>query len=262
MDAEARITVRDLRTGIETDQLVVYYQPKISIKAKGDQEIVGCEALVRWRHPQHGLMFPDEFIPLAEKSGLIVALTDCVVGATVKQIRRWRDDGLRLTVAVNIAPQLLDDLGLPDRIHERLKEYDLQTSQLVLEVTESGAMENAARAMEILARFRLKGFGLSLDDFGTGYSSLVQLHRMPFNEMKIDKSFLMAMDQDEEARNIVSSIIDLGHNIGLQLCAEGVETRESLDMLRSLGCELAQGYYMSPPIPGDEIAPWRNQWKN
>lgn len=261
MDGGTSITERDLREAIEGDQLVAYYQPKIKLSAEGDWGVASCEALVRWEHPQRGMIFPDAFIPLAEESGLILPLTEYVVGAVVRQIRHWQDDGLSLSVAVNIAPQLLDDPKLPDRLHDLVKEYDLPASRLILEITESGAMADAAHTMEILTRCRLKGFGLSLDDFGTGYSSLVQLHRMPFSEMKIDRSFVMDMDRDEEAKIIVRSIVDLGHNIGLSICAEGVETQEALDYLSSLNCETAQGYHMSRPIPAEEILPWCNQWR-
>lgn len=261
MDADTSVTEQDLREAIEGDQLVVYYQPKIKLSTGGDRDVAACEALVRWEHPRRGMIYPDAFIPLAEESGLISTLTEFVVGAVVRQIRRWQDDGLSLSVAVNIAPQLLDDPKLPDRYHDLVKKYDLQASQLILEITESGAMADAAHTMEILTRCRLKGFGLSLDDFGTGYSSLVQLHRMPFSEMKIDRSFVMEMDRDEEAKIIVRSIANLGHNIGLSICAEGVETQEALNYLGSLNCETAQGYHMSRPLPAEEILPWCNHWR-
>jgi len=260
VDAVFQITERDLREAIEGAQLVVYYQPKVSLSAEEGFDVHACEALVRWQHPQYGMVFPDAFIPLAEATGLISPLTDRVVAATVNQIRLWEDQGLSLSVAVNLTPRLLDDLELPDRFSDLMERHGLPASRLIVEITESGAMADATKTTDILVRFRLKGFGLSLDDFGTGYSSLVQLHRMPFSEMKIDRSFVMDMDHDEEAKAIVHSIVHLGHNLGLHLCAEGVETLDSLKWLREAGCETAQGYYMSRPIPAEDVPSWRDEW--
>ena len=193
VEEERPVTADDLRRAIEDGQLVVHYQPKADLKSERVFRVEACEALVRWEHPRHGMMTPRMFISLAESSGLIAPLTEHVLGVVVRQLKSWNDAGLTLSVAVNIAPQLLEDLTLPDRISTLLTEHGVEPSQVILEITESGAMANAARTMDILIRFRLKGFGLSLDDFGTGYSSLIQLHRMPFNEMKIDKSFVLEL---------------------------------------------------------------------
>ncbi|MDP6388391.1 MAG: EAL domain-containing protein, partial [Alphaproteobacteria bacterium] len=214
----------------------------------------------RWQHPQHDLLMPDEFIPLAEESGLISALTDFVLEEAIKQMRLWRDDGLPMSVAVNLAPQLLHQMDLPDRVGEMLKSHDMKGDNLILEITETAAMTDTTRTMDILTRFRIKDIGLSIDDFGTGYSSFVQLYRMPFSELKIDKSFVLDMHQDEEAEIIVRSIANLGHNLGLSLCAEGVETRESLDLLRSFGCEKMQGYLVSRPLEADALGDFVADW--
>jgi EAL domain-containing protein (putative c-di-GMP-specific phosphodiesterase class I)/CheY-like chemotaxis protein len=249
---DVSVTEASLAAAIQNKELVVFFQPKIDLET-ADLRVAGAEALVRWNRPGIGLVFPDAFIPLAEASGLIGPLTDLVLESTVRQLHAWREDGLDLTIAVNLSRHLLGDTTLPDRLTRLLGEIGVPTSRLSLEITETGVMADAVRTMEILTRFRLKGFGLSIDDFGTGYSSLVQLHRMPFSEMKIDRSFTMEMDQDEEAKKIVHSIAELAHSIGISLCAEGVETQTQLDYLRSIDCHTAQGYFFAKPLPADKF---------
>lgn len=247
------ISEDDLREAIDTGQLRVYYQPKTDLTSDGVWVIGSVEALVRWQHPELGLVMPDEFIPLAEKTGLIASLTDVVLRKALEQVKLWHDKGYPLSVAVNMAPQLLSDLEFPDRLSDLLSECQVDASALLLEVTESGAMADVALTMDILSRLRLKGIGLSIDDFGTGHSSLVELYRMPFSELKIDKSFVMDIGKEEEASIIVRSLVTLAHNLGLVVCAEGVETQQALDLLRSVGCEKAQGYFISKPIPETEL---------
>lgn len=181
---------------------------------------------------------------------------DFVLGAALAQVGRWRDDGLTLTVAINFPPQLLTDLTFPDRLADQLREYGVDASQVILEITESGAMADTANTMDILTRLRLKGVKLSMDDFGTGYSSLVELYRMPFSELKIDKSFVMNVTEDHEAEAIVRSVVALGHNLGLEVCAEGVESKAAMDLLRAIHCDKAQGYYISEPKPVEEMTQW------
>ncbi len=243
----------DLREAIEKRQLRVHYQPKIDLTSGPVGTVNGVEALVRWQHPELELVMPDEFIPLAERTGLIGALTDVVLREALEQVKLWQDGGHRLSVAVNLAPQLLSDLEFPDRISDLLGEYRVDASAMMFEITESGAMADVALTMDILTRLRLKGVGLSIDDFGTGYSSLVELYRMPFSELKIDKSFVMDIGKGEEAAVIVRSLVNLAHNLGLTVCAEGVETQEALDLLQSLGCEKAQGYLIGNPVPATEL---------
>lgn len=248
------ITEQGLLKAIEEGQLVIHYQPKMEFGEGASQAIKSVEALVRWEHPHYGLVMPDDFIPLAEETGLISPLTDYVLQAAAEQMAKWEHDGVVLSVAINIAPQLLSHLGLPDHFSALMAEHGLPPSRLILEITESAAMADTTRTMDILARFRLKEMGLSMDDFGTGYSSLVELCRMPFNELKIDKSLVMEVHMNEEAKLIVRSIVDLAHNLGLRVCAEGTETIEAMDFVESIGCELTQGYYLSKPLPPDALA--------
>ncbi len=257
---ERPITEHDLGEAISAGELVLHYQPKVNLGSEGSWEVNSLEALVRWDRPGHGLVPPDEFIPLAEKSGLIVSLTDYVLHAALKQIAQWRKHGLSVAVAVNLAPQILSDLGLPNRISDLLEEYGVDGSALIVEITESAAMMDSALTMDILTRLRLKGIELSLDDFGTGYSSLVELYRMPFSEMKIDKSFVIDVNRDKEAEIIVRSIVELGHNLGLKVCAEGVETEETIDLLRSIACDKAQGYFISKPLPPSDAMALIDTW--
>jgi EAL domain-containing protein (putative c-di-GMP-specific phosphodiesterase class I)/ActR/RegA family two-component response regulator len=247
------IDKKDLEAAIFAGQVVPYFQPKVSLRNGTGFDIAACEALARWNHPKRGLVPPDEFIPLAEKSGLIASLTDRVLGAAIAQASDWRDKGLTLSISANVSPFLLGDLLLPDRIEALAESHGVPAAAIVLEITESGAMADATASMDILTRFRLKGFGLSLDDFGTGYSSLVQLHRLPFNEMKIDKSFVREIGVNREAEKIVRSIAGLAGGLGLNLCAEGIETNEALDFLRALECDTGQGYLIGKPMPADEF---------
>jgi EAL domain-containing protein (putative c-di-GMP-specific phosphodiesterase class I)/CheY-like chemotaxis protein len=249
----------DLRRGIANNEFVPYYQPKASLVQSG-WIIDGVEALARWQHPRLGLVMPHEFIPLAEQTGLIGQLTSVMLSAALKQVRAWQQQGLRLTCAVNLPPSLVTDLSLPDRVASLLAENGVDGSQLVLEITETATIQNPTATMAILTRLRVKRVGLSLDDFGTGYSSLTQLYQMPFNEMKIDKSLVMNVPHSREANTMVGSLIELGHNLGLKICAEGVENRAALDMLAIMGCDRCQGYFISRAVPAAEIASFAMQW--
>ncbi|HJR71073.1 MAG TPA: EAL domain-containing response regulator [Gammaproteobacteria bacterium] len=254
-----QVDVEDLRRGIASGELVPYYQPKASLVQNG-WVVDGVEALARWQHPRLGLVMPNEFIPLAEQSGLIGELTDAMLRAALLQVRSWQQQGLRLTCAVNLPPSLVTDLRFPDRLTALLAEHGVDGGQLVLEITETATIQNPTATMGILTRLRVKRIGLSLDDFGTGYSSLTQLYQMPFNEMKIDKSLVMNVPHSREANTMVGSLIELGHNLGLKICAEGVENRAALDMLAIMGCDRCQGYFISRAIPAAEIASFVTQW--
>jgi EAL domain-containing protein (putative c-di-GMP-specific phosphodiesterase class I)/CheY-like chemotaxis protein len=256
---DPEVNVADIRRGLDAGEFVPYYQPKASLLDNG-WVIDGVEALARWQHPRLGLVMPDEFIPLAERSGLIGDLTNTMLAAGLKQIRAWQQQGLRLTCAVNLPPSLVTDLSFPDRVAALLAENGIDGSQLVLEITETATMQNPTTTMDILTRLRVKRIGLSLDDFGTGYSSLTQLYQLPFNEMKIDKSLVMNVPHSREANTMVSSLIELGHNLGLKICAEGVENRAALDMLAIMNCDRCQGFFISRPVPARDIPSLVNHW--
>jgi EAL domain-containing protein (putative c-di-GMP-specific phosphodiesterase class I) len=249
----------DLKRGIAAGEIVPYYQPKASLTERG-WVVDGVEALARWQHPRLGVVMPDEFVPLAERTGAIGDLTSSVLGAALAQVRAWNDEHLKLSCAVNVPPTLVTDLSFPDRVAALLRRFSLDGSQLVLEITETATMQNPTMTMDILARLRVKRIGLSLDDFGTGYSSLTQLYQMPFNEMKIDKSLVINVPHSREANTMVGSLIELGHNLGLKICAEGVENRAALDMLAILRCDRCQGFFISRAVPAHDIPSLVSRW--
>lgn len=242
------ITEHDLRRALESRQLILHYQPKIARQEASGWLIEGAEALVRWQHPKFGLLMPDTFIPLAEATGLMMELTNYVIRAAVVQIRAWQERGLDMNVAVNISGSCISDRQFPDRLVDLLAKYGVENSKLTLEVTESSAMKDPTGSIDVLARLRLKGIQLSIDDFGTGYSSLGQLFRMPFSELKIDRSFVAEIIHNPEAKAIVTASINLAHNLNMSVCAEGVESQEILDFLEAEGCDTVQGYLISKPI--------------
>ncbi len=243
----------ELRRAIDVGELVLHYQPKADLKTG---HVTGVEALVRWNHPQRGLVRPDEFIPLAQKTGVIVPLTFFVLNDALRQCRTWLLEGLDLCVGVNLSARNLLDVHLPDTVGELLTKWEVPPSLLELEITESTILADPVRAMNILSRLSGMGIRLAIDDFGTGYSSLAYLKRLPVDELKIDKSFVQGMEEDENDAVIVRSTIDLGRNLGLRVVAEGVETAEAWRQLAALGCDVAQGYYLSRPVPANELAAW------
>ena len=247
------ITTHELNTAIADGQFVNHYQPKVCLRDGPTSEIREVEALVRWLHPVHGLISPDRFLLAVEDAGLMLPMTRTVAANACRQIREWEKAGIPACVAVNIAPRLLTNLSLPDEIAAIAEQHGVHTSNLVIEITESGVMEDTARAMDILTRFRLKGFQLSLDDFGTGFSSLIHLYRMPFGELKIDQSFVREVSTNEEARVIVRATTEMAHNLNLTVCAEGVASENDLRFLSLTGCDKAQGYFIGRPIAGDQI---------
>lgn len=241
------ISSSDLNLALELGQLQVYYQPKARRVASG-WRVDAAEALVRWRHPKFGLMLPNEFIPLAESSGVIGPLTDFVFREVARQINAWELEGHSYKVSVNCSVALINDLLFPDRLAGFLKEYNVDPAKVVVELTESAAMLDPQLTMDILARLRLKNFGLSVDDFGTGFSSLAQLYRMPFNELKIDSSFVREMVKDPEAHTIVETLVVMAKKLGMQVCAEGVESSEALALLGEMNCDSVQGFLISPAV--------------
>jgi diguanylate cyclase (GGDEF)-like protein len=241
----------DLRRAVENNELQLAYQPKVAIATR---RVTGVEALVRWTHPKLGPVPPAEFVPLAEQTGGSRQLTDWVLRAAIRQMADWRRGGLTLDVAVNLSAGDIADAALGDAILRLLAEYRVASTSLVLEITESAMMRDpitAARNMELL---RVAGVRFAIDDFGTGYSSLSQLRKLPVDELKIDRSFVSRAHLDADDASIVSSTIELGHNLGLKVVAEGVEVADTLLMLRSLGCDYAQGYLISKPVAADAVA--------
>ncbi len=243
----------DLRRALERGELVLHYQPKVSIST-GD--VVSAEALVRWAHPDRGMIFPDAFIPLAEHTGLIGPLTRYVLNAALAQARVWSDSGRPLAVSVNLSARNLLDENLPVQVAELLTGHGVTAEMLELEVTESALMTDPVRAQRLLEQLSALGVRISIDDFGAGYTSLGQLKDLPVDELKIDKSFVMTMTEDRCNALIVHSVVDLGHNLGMTIVAEGVETEQALTALRGFGCDIAQGYHLSRPITADALDAW------
>ena len=245
--------VTELRRAMEDEEFVLFYQPKVDLRTG---EAVVVEALCRWDHPMRGMIPPSEFIPLAEHTGLIEPLTMYVLDKALRQVSQWREQDVDLTVAVNMSPRNHLDLHFPDHVDALLKKWRLPPGALHLEITESTLVADPTRAMAILGRLNQMRVEMSIDDFGTGYSSLGHLRKLPVKELKIDKSFVMNMGIDESDAIIVRSTIDLGRNLGLRVVAEGVETAEIWRQLVVLGCDYAQGFYRSRPMPADEMPRW------
>jgi EAL domain-containing protein (putative c-di-GMP-specific phosphodiesterase class I) len=255
----ARISIDELRQAIEEHELIVHYQPKV-VRAQGDWHVKSAEALVRWRHPRLGLLYPGEFLPLAEQSGLILNVTDFVLTDAIRQIGHWRARGLDLGAAVNLSPKLVQDLEFPDRLSRIFKEFEVRPEQLTLEVTEAASLDNPELVMDIFTRLRVKGVGLSLDDFGIGTSSLTQLYKMPFSEVKIDGLLTSEVTSSKAAATVVRAIIELAHNLSLTACAEGVETSPVFEFLDQAGCDALQGDFIAQAMPAAEIESFINVW--
>jgi len=244
----------ELRRAIENGDLFLQFQPQVAI---GTGEVIGAEALVRWRHPTRGIVCPDDFVPLAERTGLIGPLTTFVLNVAVSQAKVWSDAGRPLPVAVNLSVRNLADDDLPRQVGALLKAHQVPASLLKLEVTESAIMFDPMRAATVLRQLADLGVEISIDDFGAGYTSLGQLKNLPVTEFKIDRSFVMNMNNDASDALIVQSVVDLGHNLGLTIVAEGVENSAALEQLAAYGCDAAQGYYLCRPVCADDFDAWR-----
>jgi diguanylate cyclase (GGDEF)-like protein len=256
-DSTRLVLLGDLRRALDTtDQLVVHYQPKISLQLG---ELCGVEALVRWQHPERGLVQPLDFIPIAETTGLINRLTTHVLRLAIGQARTWLDTGLAIPVAVNLSPRCLLDAGLVQHVTDLLEEHQLPADLLRLEVTETAIMANPALALSTLTELHDLGIRLSIDDYGTGYSSMAYLKRLPVDELKVDRTFVLNMDTDHSDATLVRSAIDLGHNLGLTVVAEGVEGSQHVAALQDLGCDIAQGYHYARPMPPENLTAWIRQ---
>ena len=245
--------IGELRGALEREELVLYYQPQLTLSSG---RVLAVEALVRWQHPQRGLIPPDEFIPLVQETGLIKPLTHYVLDRALRQCRTWMDSGRPMRVAVNLAMRNLIDADLPDDVAALLKLNGVSADLLMLEITESAVISDPLRTEAVLVRLAKMGVRLSVDDFGTGYSSLTYLTRLPIHEIKIDRSFVTNMISSADKEVVVRSTIDLARNLGKQVVAEGVETAGVLERLERLGCHLVQGYYVSRPLPAEELDAW------
>ena len=249
----------DLPSAITKGELELYYQPTLSLQEDGSHKVTKTECLVRWHHPSYGFIPPDDFIALAEQSGSITLLTQWVLKTALEQCQKWRQAGYEIGVAVNISAIDLFRGNLQTSVPELLKHYDIPSEMLTLEVTESEIMEDPEHAYNILRDIKALGVRLSVDDYGTGYSSLAHLKQLPVHELKIDKSFVMDMSRDKDDATIVKSTIELGHTMGLTVVAEGVEDKHTLGLLSKLGCNYAQGYYISKPMPITELEKWLSE---
>lgn len=251
-------TADDIREAIARDQLINVYQPQVDL-ATG--RLFGVEALVRWQHPTLGLVAPNAFITMAEEHGLIDGVFDAVLRQALQQRRLWVEAGIELQISVNVSMANLSSLEFPDRVMRHIADAQVPARCLILEVTESRLLRDARAALDIFARLRLKHIGLSIDDFGTGHSSLAQLRDVPFDELKLDRGFVHEAGLDTAKFAIVEASIAMARQLGMRTVAEGIETYRDWDTLRELHCDLAQGYFVSKPLPADEILPWIAQWE-
>ena len=248
----------EVETAARERQWILHFQPKVDLKTAS---LVGVEALIRWNHPEHGIVMPDRFIGVAEDCGVIDALTDWVFAESIRQMVAWRQRGLRLRMAINVS---VENLGAPDfvqRLASIVREADVPTSDVTLEITESRVMARSAVPLEALVRLRLQRFNLSIDDFGTGHSSLAQLRDVPFTELKVDRGFVRGARSNSIIRPILEGSLGLAKRLGMQSVAEGVETADDWHLLRELDCDLAQGYFIGRPSPAVALPEWLAVWE-
>lgn len=246
------ISIEAIADAIEAKEIILYYQPKISLL---NNQIVGVEALARWQHNSH-LILPDRFIPLAEASHLMRSLTNTIIEKAFSDYHDFQCGSLSISLSINLSGKDLTDDSFPNRIRSLAKQHNIDPGNICFELKENTIMAPDQHIIDILSRLKLIGFMLSIDNFGTGYSSLTDLRKIPFNEIKIDKSFVFNLLHDKDAQIITRSIIDLGQNFGLITTAEGVESKEVLEKLRDYHCNVAQGYYFSKPLPPSDLAEW------
>jgi EAL domain-containing protein (putative c-di-GMP-specific phosphodiesterase class I) len=249
-DPERLLLIGDLRDAIDNGELELHYQPKFATRDLG---LVGVEALVRWQHPTRGLLPPGDFIPVAEHTGLIRPLTLEVLRQAARQWRTWHQDGLEVTMAVNLSLANLLDIQLIDDVARVLTDEQMPAERLVLEITESTVMTDPQRTIAMLERLAAMDIGLSIDDYGTGHSSLAYLRRLPVHELKIDRAFIEHLAVDDQDLQIVHSTIELGHSLGLRVVAEGIEDARTLTLLQDHGCDLVQGFHLGRPVPPDAL---------
>ena len=255
--AADRSLMESFERALSDHKLRMVYQPKIALK---DGSLTRVEALVRWDDPKLGPVPPSRFVPLAERHGLIDPLTEWGLGTILRQWRSWCRQGLDTRLAFNISAVSLQRLDFPDLVERMCRALEVPADRLVLELTE-GATQPLIKLMDTLTRFRIKGIGLAIDDFGTGYSSLMQLRQLPFSEVKIDRFFVADAPTARESMVILKAMVDLAHDLGLQATAEGVETLDQLRLMHELGCDVVQGYLISPPLEPDQLVAWNSEFK-
>jgi EAL domain-containing protein (putative c-di-GMP-specific phosphodiesterase class I)/CheY-like chemotaxis protein len=251
------VTPLDLDTALERDRILLHFQPKVSLV---DRHVTGFEALARLRHPDRGMIMPDDFIAVAEGSGRIAALTARVTTLALRQCAAWSRLGMHTNVSINLSAFMLVDLDLPDRMAGEATRYNVNPRQMILEITESGLFQDAANTLDILTRLHMKGFPLSIDDFGSGYSSMDQLRHLPFAELKIDRAFVHDSGKTPKAQAILESSAGLGRSLDMTVVAEGVETQSDWDQVRAIGVDLAQGYFIAKPMAAEAIPDWLADW--
>ncbi len=253
-------TRAEFLAAIENNEFVLHLQPKAQIRPplEAGQCCIplGFEGLVRWQSPTRGLVMPDRFIPLLATAGVSRQFSEHIFDLALATLKRWKEAGVEARLAINMSASDVEDVSLADRLWSRCIGSGVDHQRITIEITESAAMEHPETALDVLTRLRLRGFSLSLDDFGTGYSSLVQLQRLPFGELKIDRSLISDCTSSQQTGIIVKAIIDLGHNLGLSVVAEGVEDSETLDLLRTWSCDLVQGYFLARPLPPEAAEKW------
>lgn len=257
-DGEADFSLQALEFALDRGEIVPWFQPQVEF---GNGKVIGVEALARWERPDGSVVRPHLFVPVLEREGLANKLTDRMLDAACNWKQRWDHGGHRLKLSVNVSAASLADPSSADRYQAIVESHGVEPEDVILEITESSVMSDAARGLGLLARLRLKGFGLSIDDFGTGYSSLAQLSQIPFTELKIDKDFVFGAHAQPRKRAVVEASLDLARKLGLTAVAEGVESIEDWQMLAELGCDIAQGWLIGRPVPGSELQAAISRWR-
>lgn len=252
-----RISTEEIAWGIDHGQFEPFFQPKVNIR-RGS--LVGVEALMRWRHPDRGLVPPSAFIPVMEENSLISEVTFTLIEASLGHCRRWLDAGLEVPVAINVSVESLGDMALPNRLEALVNAAGLSPRLMTIEITETVAMRDLGHSLETLARCRMKGFKLSIDDYGTGFSSMQQLTRLPLSELKIDQAFVTGASTNGMLQALIETSVTMAKRLNLETVAEGVETAEDWDVVARLGCGTAQGYLVAKPMPGDQLPDWHAKW--
>lgn len=259
LNARPTITADELRDGMERREFVPFYQPIVSLSDHGSA-VVRAEVLARWQHPFHGMLDAADFIEQADACGMAADLTASLLIEGLGRVRDCHEGGLNLPISINVSAESLTDLRLPDTLAEIVREHDFDNSMVTIELTESSTTEANIAVLDVLTRLRGKGFRLSMDDFGTGYSTLLDLFQLPFDEIKLDRRFIDKVLAQHESELVVASTVGLAHGLGLDVCAEGVESQKTLDVLRRAGCDCAQGRHIKEPVSAGDLMSWLRRW--